>query len=249
MDHKIGVYIDTGYGIGEALDIEALIAVATDEFNVAICKAEPYWSDSDKLAVIKNDIATEGLTAVILAGASPRVFQQEFTFDGVITERINLREHVVWSHPANDEDTQMLAQDYMRMGITKTTKYENRPPFMEPVDKSILVIGGGMTGMTAAIEAARAGYQVYLVEKETQLGGWANRFHKVFTGKPPYDEIVDSPIHEKIKAINASDKIKVFTGHRIYSISGAPGMFDAIIRPDGPWIDETGQRAERMAGS
>ena len=237
MDHKIGVYIDTGYGIGEALDIEALIAVATDEFNVAICKAEPYWSDSDKLAVIKNDIATEGLTAVILAGPSPRVFQQEFTFDGVITERINLREHVVWSHPANDEDTQMLAQDYIRMGITKTTKYENRPPFMEPVDKSILVIGGGMTGMTAAIEAARAGYQVYLVEKETQLGGWANRFHKVFTGKPPYDEIVDSPIHEKIKAINTSDKIKVFTGHRIYSISGAPGMFDAVIRPDGPWIE------------
>ena len=77
----------------------------------------------------------KGLTAVIIAGPSSRVFQQEFTFEGVITERINLREHVVWCHPANDEDTQMLAEDYMRMGITKTTKYEDRPPFMEAVDK------------------------------------------------------------------------------------------------------------------
>ena len=60
----------------------------------------------------------------------------------------------------------MLAEDYMRMWITKTSKYEDRPPFMEAVDKGILVIGGGMTGMTAALEAAAAGYQVCLVEKE-----------------------------------------------------------------------------------
>ena len=147
MDHKIGVYIDTGYGIGEALDIEALSAVANDEFGVAVCRADSYWNDPDKLAIIRNDIAAEELTAVIIAGPSPRVFQSEFTFDGTITERINLREHVIWCHPANDEDTQMLAEDYMRMYITKVGKYDDRPPFMEEVDKSVLVIGGGMTGL------------------------------------------------------------------------------------------------------
>lgn len=238
MDQKIGVYIDTGYGIGESLDVEALSAVAKDEFKVAVCKAEPYWNTTDRLSEIRNDIANEGLTAVIIAGPSMRVFQQEFKFDGVITERINLREHVIWSHPANDEDTQMLAEDYMRMGITKTTKYEDRPPFVEPVDKSILVIGGGMTGITAALEAAKGGYQVYLVEKEPQLGGWANKFHKVFDGKPPYTEIVDSPAQGKISAVNKNEKIKVFAGHRVYSISGAPGMFDVIVRPDGPWNEK-----------
>ena len=101
----------------------------------------------------------------------------------MITERINLREQVVWCHPPNDEDTQMLAEDYMRMGITKTNKYEDRPPFMEASEKGILVIGGGMTGMTAAVEAAAAGYQVYLVEKEPQLGGWANKFSQGLYGK------------------------------------------------------------------
>ncbi|MDQ7783877.1 MAG: FAD-dependent oxidoreductase [Desulfomonilaceae bacterium] len=236
MDHKIGVYIETGYGIGDALDIEALSAVATDEFGVAVCRADAYWNDPEKLAIIRNDISGEGLTAVIIAGPSPRVFQEEFAFEGAFTERINLREHVIWSHPANDEDTQMLAEDYIRMGITKASKYQDRPPFMEEVEKSILVIGGGMTGLTAALDAAAANYQVYLVEKEARLGGWANNFHKVFTGKPPYGRIVDSPIQEKIKAVNASDKIKVFTGQRVFSISGAPGMFDVVIRPDGDWI-------------
>jgi quinone-modifying oxidoreductase, subunit QmoB len=237
MEYKIGLYIDTGYGIGESLDVEALSALATDDLGVALCKADTYWNKPEKLATIRDDIANEGLTAVVIAGPSPRVFQQEFKFDGVITERINLREHVVWSHPANDEDTQMLAEDYLRMGITKTSKYQDRPPFMEEVDKSILVIGGGMTGLTAALDAAKAGSKVYLVEKEPQLGGWANKFHKVFSGKHPYTELVDPPVHEKIAAVNKSAKIKVFTGHRVYSVSGAPGMFDVIVRPDGPWIE------------
>ena len=237
MDHKIGVYIDTGYGIGEALDIDALSAVATGEFKVAVCRAEPYWSDPDKLAIIRNDITGEALTAVIIAGPSPRVFQNVYKFDGAITERINLREQVIWCHPENDEDTQMLAEDYMRMGITKAMKYDDRPPYMEASDKGILVIGGGISGLTAALEAAKAGYQVCLVEKEPQLGGWANKFAKVFTGKPPYDRLVESPIQEKIAAVMKNENIQVFTGHRVFSISGAPGMFDVIVRPDGPWIE------------
>lgn len=242
MDHKIGVYIDTGYGIGEALDIEALMTVATDEFQVPVCKADSYWSDPEKLEVIKKDASENGLTAVVIAGPSPRLFQKEFAFDGLITERVNLREHVIWCQPPNAEDTQMLAEDYLRMGITKASKYEDRAPFIEPVEKAILVIGGGMTGLTAALETAKAGYQVYLVEKDSHLGGWANRFHKVFTGKPPYDELTDSPVQDKIKAVQAHNKIKVFTGHRVYKISGAPGMFDVMIRPDGPWIERLVQK-------
>ncbi|HMK36880.1 MAG TPA: FAD-dependent oxidoreductase [Desulfomonilaceae bacterium] len=237
MDHKIGVYIDTGHGIGEALDIEALSAVATKEFKVALCKSESYWSDQDKLDEIKKDIAEQGLTTLVIAGPSPRVFQKEFKFDGTIVERVNLREQVVWCQPPNHEDTQMLAEDYLRMGITKAQKCDDRPPFLDAAEKSILVIGGGVTGMTAAIEAAAAGYKVYLVEKEPQLGGWANKFHKVFTGKAPYDDVADSPFQEKVALVNGNQNIKVYTSSRVYSISGAPGMFQVIVRPDGPWND------------
>ncbi len=238
MDHKIGVYIDTGYGIGEALDIEALTAVVNDEFTIALCKAEPYWSEPDKLEIIKADIASEELTVLVIAGPSMRVFQDVFTFEGVETVRVNIREHVVWCQPANNEDTQMLAEDYLRMGITKAENIDPRDPFLDANEKGILVIGGGITGMTAAIEAGAAGYQVYLVEKEESLGGWTGKFPKVFTGKPPYDDLVDPPIQEKVDAVNAAENIKVFTSSQIYEVSGAPGMFEAIIRPNGPWVDE-----------
>ena len=237
MSQKTGVYIDTGYGIGEALDIEALSKVATKECKAALCRAESYWTDPEKLAIIRNDIATEQLTAVLIAGPSSRVYQQELTFDGVITERVNLREHVVWCHTANDEDTQMLAEDYIRMYMTKISKYEDRPAFLDAQEKSVLVIGGGYTGLTAALEAANAGTQVVLVEKEPTLGGWASKFARVFTGKPPYDQLVDSPVKEKIDAVQSHKNIRVFLGKRVYSISGAPGMFEVVIRDDGPWND------------
>jgi quinone-modifying oxidoreductase subunit QmoB len=243
MDHKIGLYIDTGYGIGEALDVEALTTVANDEFGVAVCRAEPYWSDPDKLDLIRKDIESEELTTVVIAGPSRRVFEETFKFDGVIVERINLREHVVWCQPPNHEDTQMLAEDYIRMGLTKASKYDDREPFKEETVKSILVIGGGMTGISAALGAAGAGYEVHLVEKEPELGGWANKFPKVFTGEPPYDDLVESPIADKIKQVNENDKIKVYTSSRIYRIAGAPGMFDVIVRPDGPWIDNVNKKA------
>lgn len=243
MAQKIGVYIDTGYGIGEALDIAALQKVATKEMKVPVCRAEAYWNDPDKLAIIRNDIANEGLTAVIIAGPSPRVYQDVFKFDSVIVERVNLREHVVWSHPANDEHTQELAEDYLRMGITKTSKYDDRPPYkLEEVERAILVIGGGMTGLTAALDAAKCGYRVFLVEKESQLGGWANKFPKVFTGKPPYDELVASPIQEKIDAVTKHQLIKVFTGHQVYRIAGAPGAFEVTVRPNGPWVETLVQK-------
>lgn len=238
MAQKIGVFIDTGYGIGEALDIAALQKVVTKEMKVPVCRAEAYWNDPEKLAIIRNDIAGEGLTAVIIAGPSPRVYQDVFRFGSVIVERVNLREHVVWCHPANDEHTQELASDYLRMGITKTNKYDNRAPYLlEAVERAVLVIGGGMTGLTASLEAAKAGYQVYLVEKESQLGGWANKFSKAFTGKPPYDELVDAPVQDKVAAVAKDERIKVFTGQQVYRIGGAPGSFEVIIRPNGPWVD------------
>jgi quinone-modifying oxidoreductase subunit QmoB len=122
MDQRIGVYIDTGYGIGEALDIPNLCSVARDGYGVVVCRVKAYWNDPNKLAVIRNDIAEKGLTTVIIAGPSPQGFQEEFKFESVITEWINLREHVASSLPTNDKDAQMLAEDYIRRGIAKTAK-------------------------------------------------------------------------------------------------------------------------------
>ena len=87
-------------------------------------------------------------------------------------ERVNLREQVTWCHKPKDEDTQMLAEDCLRMGITKAQKTEPIEPLSEAIFRKLLVVGGGITGITAALEAAEAGYEVVLVEKQARLGGF-----------------------------------------------------------------------------
>ena len=88
---------------------------------------------------------------MIIAGISPRHFEEDMFPEGVIVEKIGLLEQVVWCQPAKEEDTQMLAEDYLRMYIVKIQKMAPLEPFQseEAINKSILVIGGGITGITA----------------------------------------------------------------------------------------------------
>jgi len=173
MDDKIGVFICGGYGIAEALDVDALCKVATDECKVPICRIVDSC-EGPGLKSINEEIQSEGLTKVVIAGISPRRYAADAFPDGVIVEKVALREHVVWCQPPNEEDTQVLAEDYLRMYIAKVQKMEPLEPFQseEAIDKSILVVGGGIAGMTAALEAAKAGYEVQLVESTDRLGGW-----------------------------------------------------------------------------
>jgi quinone-modifying oxidoreductase subunit QmoB len=123
MEDKIGVFICTGYGIAEALDIDALCKVATDEYNVGFCKTVEFC-EGPGLQSINEDIKNEGLTKVVIAGISSRRYAEGAFPEDVIVEKIGLREQVVWTQPAGEEDTQMLAEDYLRMYITKVQKME-----------------------------------------------------------------------------------------------------------------------------
>jgi len=95
------------------------------------------------------------------------------------------------------------------------------------------VVGGGITGMTAALETAAAGYEVYLVEKNQSLGGWMAKLHKQFPKHPPYHELESTDIGAKIKELQENPRIKVFTGAEIEKIAGSPGMFDVQLRQNG----------------
>ena len=234
MEEKVGVFICTGYGIGEALDIDALKKVAEGEFKVPFCKTLESCEGAD-LEAINKDIKDEGLTKVVIAGISPRCFAQGDFPEGVIVEPVAIREMVVWTQPAGEEDTQMMAEDYLRMYITKVQKMEHCVPFMPEgeIDKSILVVGGGIAGMTAAIESAKAGYEVKLVEKEAKLGGWMAKQHKIVPTKPPYRDLEDTGIDELVAEIESNSKIKLYTSAVTSEIKGAPGLFDVTLKSTG----------------
>ena len=234
MEERIGVFICTGYGIGEALDLEALGKVAEEELKVPFCRTVPSC-EGPGLEAIRQDMESESLTKVLIAGISPRCFSVGDFPDGVLVEHLALRELVVWSQPPNEEDTQMMAEDYLRMYVAKLQKTEIPEAFEseEPLDKSLLVVGGGIAGMTAALEAAKTGYDVRLVEKSERLGGWLARQHKSTPTTPPYRELEDTGIEALIEAVEAHARIAVTTGATIERIEGAPGLFDVTLAGDG----------------
>ncbi len=231
FEKKLCVYICTGCGIGDNLDIDALKKVAEDQ-NID-CKVHECLCGKAGLDMIKNDV-NSGYNTLVIAACSPRVNWDVFNFEGCIVERVNLREGVVWSHDPGEE-TQALAEDYIRMGIVKAQKTDIPEPYLEETSKTIMVVGGGVTGMTAALEAAEAGYDVVLVEKEAELGGWAAKFHKLTSFEKPFNSIVDvSAIQEMINKVESNPKIKVYKSTKIQQISGQPGMFDvALETPSG----------------
>ena len=135
---------------------------------------------------------------------------------------------------AQHRRTQMAAADYLRMGIIKVQKGTlPEPNVLEDLSKTILVVGGGISGLSAALEAANAGYQVVLVEKEAELGGWAAKLYKEVPRQYPYEKLDDPIIFSKIKEVESNTNIKVFKSSVIEKTDGQPGLLDVTIRNNG----------------
>ncbi|MGA8183729.1 MAG: hydrogenase iron-sulfur subunit [Terriglobia bacterium] len=242
MDRKLGVYICSGCSIGESIDVDALMNVAQKEYHAPVCKTHPFLCGPDGRSVIRDDVAQGLVNSLVIAGCSPRTKTNAFGFDPqVITDRVNLREHVVWSHKPGDEDTQMLAEDSLRMSIVKVQKMEPLEPVSGEISKTILVVGGGVAGITAALGAADADYEVVLVEKKPQLGGSLATVKRHFPTHPPYTELQETGLPEKIDKLIAHPRIKVHTSTRIVKTEGQPGMFEVTLQNGGqPFITRAG---------
>ncbi len=233
MEKKIAAYICTGCGIGDALDIDQLSKVATDEKSIPICRNHPNLCSQEGVELIKKDIADDGVNTLIIAACSHRVMYDVFNFENCIVDRVNLREQVVWSQKPGDDDTLMMAEDYLRMGIAKVNAMQLPEPYKpeEAISKDILVVGGGLTGLHSALEAAKAGYSVVLVEKEAVLGGFQKDVKDIAT--MPYKDLQDNNLDELIKDVTGHEKIKVYTEAAIEKISGGPGLFKAVVKQNG----------------
>lgn len=244
MEKKYGVYICKGCGIGDSVDIEKLAKSAKSgtvkEENI---KTHDILCSPEGLQLIKGDISKNGINTVIVAACSPRVKFEEFDFPGSLVERVNIREFVAWTQPPKTDDTQSLAEDYLKMGAIKAQKSDlPTPAILENLSNNILVVGGGITGMTAALESAKAGYKVVLVEKEPQLGGFVNKLYKKIPTRD-YKEpvIVDTDIDKVIKETESNPNIKVYKSARIEKTEGQPGLFDVTIASGaGPVTEKIG---------
>ncbi|TVQ95378.1 MAG: hydrogenase iron-sulfur subunit [Desulfovibrionales bacterium] len=242
MSSKIGVYICEGCDIGPQLNAGQLAEFVQSEYggSCPVVKTAPVLCSQEGKNLIQADVDAETVDGVAVCACSPRVKWDVFQFgEKAVVERVNLREQCAWTYvrPEADqtaegevpETLRMMAQDYIRMGIIKLQKHTVPQPEIPEVTKTILVVGGGNTGMTAALGGAKLGYDVVLVEKQDQLGGFGAKMYKQVPYSHPYTQAMPTGIDKKINDVSASDKIRVFTGSTLSKLEGAPGQYTAVV--------------------
>jgi quinone-modifying oxidoreductase subunit QmoB len=240
---KIGAYLCKGCGLGERLNVATLEGAAKKAGKANVVRSHALLCSQEGVDMIKADIEKEGVNRVMIGACSRRAKTEAFNFDGVSISRANLREGVIWVRPDTKEakeTTQEMAEDYVRMACAEVKRMTS--PTSNPqavLNRRILVVGGGVSGMTAALEASRTGYQVTIVEKSDRLGGWAGKLYKRVADRYPFADPTETGVAEMVAAIQSDAKITVHLNATVTRTSGAPGRFETEISADGKTVTET----------
>ncbi len=233
VQKDIGAYICSGCGLGDRLDCDQLEKVAKSDGRAKLTRQHEFLCSKAGVEMIQADIDAGDVSHIVLGACSRRAKTDAFNFENVVMTRTNLREGVIWVRPDTDEareSTQEMADDYIRMGCAEV-KYQDLPaPSQEQgLNRNMLVVGGGITGMTSAIEAAKAGYNVGLVEKAGHLGGTAAALYKRVPERAPYSLPVDNGVDSLATQIQGNPRITVYLNSTVTKTSGAPGRFSVDI--------------------
>ena len=241
-DNKYAAYLCAGCGLGEALDLGATEKIALKEGKMHVVRRHDFLCSAAGVQTIRDDIEQEGVTHVMIGACSRRAKTEAFHFPTVAVSRANLREGVVWvvaEGSAHDEVRQEMADDYVRMGCAEVKKM--KVPAGNPdaaTNKRILVVGGGMSGLTAALEAAETGYEVVVVEKTGALGGWAAKLWKRVPFCAPYAEPQDTGLADLVAKVTAHPRIRAHLHATIAETAGAPGRFAVKVAQESGVIVE-----------
>ena len=240
MEGKIGVYICSGCDIDQALDVDELVKVAGKECKAPVSKTHPFLCSEEGVQLMKDDQKNEGVNRFLIAACSQRYHEATFDMgDDSLVVRAPIREYVAWTQKTKDEngefdeDTQLAGEEYLQMYYAKIKKHGLPEAFEQDTSKNLLVIGGGVSGMTAAMEAANAGYSVNLVEKEDHLGGFCLDEYKLIPAQAPFRDPGMNSIPEAVSAVASNDLITVHASTFVVSISGQPGEFQVKLNTDG----------------
>jgi quinone-modifying oxidoreductase subunit QmoB len=231
---RVGVFVCTGCDIGAGLKTDGFEGLVKGAGAVHFA-SHPCLCAPEGVSQIRAAVDAGTVDGVVVAACSGRHKQQEFRFDpsAVQVERVSLREQVVWTHPAGDENTQELAEDLLRMGIIRAKKMTPAKRASEGIDQTVLVVGGGLAGLQAAQAAASMGNPVVLVEKAAALGGYLAGVREVAPEAPPYDKLHANPVPELVKALSEDKTVRVLTGTKILTIAGQPGQFEVEVEGPG----------------
>jgi heterodisulfide reductase subunit A len=236
-DIRIGVFIcHCGSNIAGYLAMEELEEFAKGLPHVTYVQRNLYTCSEGGINEIKKGIKEQDLNRVVVASCTPRTHEplfrsscEEAGLNPYLYEMVNIRDQCSWVHMQEKDDGTVKAKDLIRMGVAKAALLEPQESIISEVAARALVIGGGISGITAALSIANRGYEVVLVEKEKALGGTLNSLNKL--GPTMMD--AESLVQEKVKLVSEHPKITVFTDSKVTAVQGFIGKYVADIETEG----------------
>ncbi len=225
---RVGVFIcDCGENIGGVVDAGALADFAKTLPHVAVAELKGHGCSRESMQQIQQSIKDEKLNRVVIGGCSPRTHEAKFQevirkagLNKYLLEIANIRDQATWVHANNPEKATEKAKDLIRMAVGSVVCAQPLVDQSLPMNKDVLVVGGGITGMTTALQLADQGLKVYLAEKSTKLGGTAAKIRKTIEKGD-----VQAFVKDLISRTEAHANIQVINRALIVDHSGMPGMF------------------------
>ncbi len=234
---RIGVFIcHCGTNIASVVDVDAVCEYAKTLPGVVYAEHPLYTCSQDSQERMRGIIEEHRLNRVVTSACSPTthepLFQstlQQAGMNKYFFDMANIRDQCSWVHPNDPELATEKAKRLTRMAVANATVGKALDELEFEVDSRLLVVGGGVAGMTAAVEAVRQGFGVYLIEREKQLGGQLLHLQRSADGRKFADFLTE------LKAkIEADDRIRVFTSSEVVDQSGFVGSFETeIAMPSG----------------
>ncbi|KKN28389.1 hypothetical protein LCGC14_0854750 [marine sediment metagenome] len=230
---RIGVFVcSCGSNIGGLIDVKELAKYASILPNVAYTEYNMYTCSETGLTAIRNGIKEHNLNRVVVASCTPRTHEPLFrdcvSEEGVneyLFQFVNIRDQDTWVHQKHPKEAFEKAKDLIRMGVAKAAKLEALEKIIVDGTPTAIVIGGGVSGMTAAISLGNQGFKTYLIEKEDQLGGRLKNLYKLV----PHD-LEASVLLEKLKnTIENNQNLTVYTSATVKNIEGFVGNYEVEV--------------------
>ncbi len=238
---RIGVYVcHCGTNIAGIVDCKDVAEYAAGLLHVAVSRDYKYLCSDPGQELIRQDIREHHLNRIVVASCSPHL--HEHTFRTAVEEgglnpyymhMVNIREHDSWVHQDRASAT-AKAKDMVRAGVRRVVKHESLKKGSVPVNPAVLVVGGGIAGIHAALTLAHAGKKVYLVEKQPSIGGHMAMFDKTF----PTLDCAACILTPKMSSVKANKNITLWSNAEVTKVDGYVGNFKAQITRWPRYIDE-----------
>ncbi|MCG8688101.1 MAG: FAD-dependent oxidoreductase [Desulfobacterales bacterium] len=232
---RIGVFVcHCGINIGGVVDVPAVRDFARTLPFVEYADDNLYSCSQDAQEVISGIIREKDLNRIVVAACSPRthepLFQETLAAAGLnkyLFEMVNIRNHNSWVHKDDPESATAKAMESVAMAVSKVALFSPLKEETLSIDKGLLVVGGGISGMTSALSMADQGYRVSLVEKEDRLGGNALSIYKTASGT-----LVRPALEALSTRVTNHPNIDLYLSAQLSKVNGFVGNFDTTILSD-----------------